>query len=130
MSELKAPDRLLIQVGALLSFLAVAIGAFARHSLEPKLSPESIAIFDIGARYHALHALGVVVVGILVAYGDPKRLRLAGWFLTGGIVIFAGSLYTLALTGMRLLGALAPVGGLSLMIGWVLVAYGFAAKKS
>jgi uncharacterized membrane protein YgdD (TMEM256/DUF423 family) len=118
-------DRTLVRIGALLSFLAVALGAFAKHTLEKSLSPHSLEIFDTGARYHALHALGVIVIGFLVAFGDAKRLRLAGWLLIVGIAIFSGSLYALALTGQKMLGALAPLGGLSLMAGWVTLSLGF-----
>ena len=122
-------DRTLVRIGALLSFLAVAIGAFARHTLEPKLSAHAIEVFDIGARYHALHAIGVVLVGLLASFGEPKRLRIAGWLLVIGVLVFSGSLYAFALTENKGFGALAPIGGLSLMAGWIVVAFGFPATK-
>jgi uncharacterized membrane protein YgdD (TMEM256/DUF423 family) len=122
-------DRTLVRIGALLSFLAVALGAFGKHALETRLDAHSMEIFETGARYHGLHALGVVAIGILCAFGDAARLRVAGWLLVAGVAIFSGSLYAIALTGVRAFGAVAPIGGLCLMAGWVVAAFGLNSPK-
>ena len=105
-----------ISSGAVGMFLAVALGAFAAHGLKARLSPEMLTIWETGVRYHVYHALALLALG---ASRGPDR---AGWCFLGGIVIFSGSLYLLALTGERRLGAITPIGGLLFLAGWLLFA--------
>jgi uncharacterized membrane protein YgdD (TMEM256/DUF423 family) len=103
-------------IGAGLMFLTVALGAFGAHGLKTRLAPEMLAIFETGVRYQAYHALGLLA---LAALKGPDR---AGWCFLVGIVLFSGSLYALALTGVRWLGAITPIGGVLFLVGWALFA--------
>ncbi|MHB1847065.1 MAG: DUF423 domain-containing protein [Deltaproteobacteria bacterium] len=112
----------MLTLGAILGFVGVAAGAFGAHALRARLTPELLTVFETGARYELYHALALLAVG-LAAARDPSPLwGWAGGFFTAGIVLFSGSLYALALTGTRWLGAITPVGGLCLLAGWALLA--------
>lgn len=106
-------------IGAVLALLAVAAGAFGAHSLKGVLSADLLAVFETAARYQIYHALGMILVGVAGA-GQAKLpwLRRAGMSFLVGMVLFCGSLYAMAFTGVRWLGALTPLGGLAFMIGW------------
>jgi uncharacterized membrane protein YgdD (TMEM256/DUF423 family) len=118
--------RLWLLLGALNGFLSVAAGAFGAHALKARLGPDLLAVFETGARYHMYHALALLAVGLLAAVrpaGVPAGLlNGAGWAFLVGILLFSGSLYALALTGVRGLGAITPLGGLGFLAGWVLLA--------
>jgi uncharacterized membrane protein YgdD (TMEM256/DUF423 family) len=106
--------------GALNGFLAVAAGAFAAHGLRARLGADAMSWFETGARYHAYHALALVAIGLLPASVAPRwALSLAGGGFITGILLFSGSLYVMALTGQRALGAITPVGGLCFLAGWI-----------
>lgn len=109
-------------VGALAAFVAVALGAFGAHALKSRLSPELLVIFETGARYHLVHALAIFAMGEAEAREPARGWAAAGIAFVIGTVIFAGSLYALALTAVRLWGAVTPFGGLALLIGWLLAA--------
>src|SRR3954470_12020770 len=109
----------LIALGALNAFVAVAAGAFGAHGLRERLEPRALEIFETAARYQMYHALAIVLCGALATAGAAK----AGWIFQAGIVIFSGSLYALALTGVKGLGAITPIGGLAFLIGWALLAW-------
>jgi uncharacterized membrane protein YgdD (TMEM256/DUF423 family) len=117
-----------VACGALLAFLAVAGGAFGAHALKQRLTPEELAIYEIGVRYHLAHALALVLVGALSRGG--RRLAAAGWCFTAGIAGFSGSLYALALTGWKGLGAITPLGGVAFLCGWLLLAAKFSFRGS
>lgn len=108
-------------LGAVNAFLAVAAGAFGAHALKTRLPPDLLAVFETGARYHLFHALGLF--GIAWAVDRGVEVNLAGWAVLAGIVLFCGSLYALALTGVRALGAVTPFGGLAFLFGWAVVAW-------
>jgi uncharacterized membrane protein YgdD (TMEM256/DUF423 family) len=116
-------DRLAAALGALNAFLAVAAGAFGAHLLKKRLDPDMLVTFETGARYHMYHALGLFAVAWLLARGAPAA-RPAGWVMLAGIVLFSGSLYALALSGVRGLGAITPLGGLCFLAAWALAAWG------
>ncbi|MCE9666559.1 DUF423 domain-containing protein [Myxococcus stipitatus] len=109
-------------LGAVNAFLAVAAGAFGAHGLKARLSPDLLVIFETGARYHMYHALGLVAVGLFGTLRPSSLLSGAGWAMLVGIVLFSGSLYALALSGVRALGAITPLGGTGFLVGWVLLA--------
>ncbi len=111
-----------VALGAALAGLAVAAGAFGAHALRAQLSTADLATFDTAARYQMYHALALVAVGRLDRNGGDRLLTVAGWAFLAGIVLFSGSLYGLTLTGVRGLGAITPLGGLSFLAGWGLVA--------
>lgn len=101
--------------------LAVAIGAFGAHGLKPHLSAEMIQTYKTGVEYHFYHALGLLLIGVLAVSFPSDLLKWAAIFLAAGIVLFSGSLYVLAVTGIKMLGAITPLGGLSFIAGWVLL---------
>lgn len=110
-------------LGAVLGFLGVAAGAFGAHALKARLAPESLAIFDTGSRYQLVHALALVLVGLRIEQGGGAGLGVASWSFLGGTLLFSGSLYALALTGIRPLGAITPLGGTLFLIGWAALAH-------
>ncbi|MCP3060461.1 Uncharacterized membrane protein YgdD, TMEM256/DUF423 family [Myxococcus fulvus] len=109
-------------LGAVNAFLSVAAGAFGAHGLKSRLSPDLLVIFETGARYHMYHALGLIAVGLLGTLRPAPLLNGAGWAMLVGILLFSGSLYALALSGVRALGAITPLGGLGFLAGWALLA--------
>jgi uncharacterized membrane protein YgdD (TMEM256/DUF423 family) len=119
-----AIEQLFIAIAALLGGTAVAAGAFATHALKAQLSDRLMVIFETGARYQMYHALALVVVALIRSQGlgAPGLLTAAGWAFVVGVAVFSGSLYALALTGQTILGAVAPLGGVALMVGWGCVA--------
>jgi len=116
--------RSFVLFGALNGFIGVALGAFGAHGLEGTLDPELLRVWNKGVDYQQIHALGLVLVGTLLRFESCRRLRLAGWCMLIGILLFSGSLYALALSGLRPLGAVTPFGGVSFLIGWGLLALG------
>ena len=116
--------RLLLQLAALFGGLGVAIGAFGAHALHDTLARAGrLDTFETAVRYQFYHALALLAVGALwAARPELRGLGLTGWLWLGGILIFSGSLYTLCFTGITKLGAVAPVGGLLLLAGWVSLA--------
>ena len=111
--------RALVSAGAILGFLAVALGAFGAHALRVHLTPDRMAIYQTGVQYHLVHALAILVVAQLA---DRLNARAVGWLWVAGVVIFSGSLYALAGTGIRVLGAITPIGGVCFLAGWALLA--------
>jgi len=112
-------------VGAILLALAVIIGAFGAHALQGRLDAYSKGVYETGVMYHFFHALGLLVVSFLPRIGALSQAR-AAWvcaLLLTGVVLFSGSLYALAISGVRLLGAVTPFGGLAFIVAWVLLAY-------
>jgi uncharacterized membrane protein YgdD (TMEM256/DUF423 family) len=122
-------NRVFFSLGALFALLSVAAGAFGAHLLRNQLDVQSLEIFQTAALYQMYHALALLVVGWVAMTGHNKLLSWAGWCFTAGILIFSGSLYGLSLSGVKILGAVAPLGGLSLMAGWgILFIYGLTQK--
>ncbi len=116
-------ERVFIKLGSLMAFLAVLLGAFGAHLLRGRLTGLRLEDYQIGVNYQMVHALGLILIGLCMErLGDSKNVRTAGWLLFTGIVCFSGSLYAFALTGNKMFGALAPIGGLSFMVGWLLLA--------
>ena len=111
-------DRTFLWVGALAGFVGVALGAFGAHGLRTKLSGEMLTVFETGVRYQMYHALAILIVALAAARLDGWLIRAAGWLFTAGIVLFSGSLYALALSGVTVLGAVTPLGGLAFLAGW------------
>ncbi|MGE0872927.1 MAG: DUF423 domain-containing protein [Kofleriaceae bacterium] len=113
----------LIALGAINAAVSVAAGAFGAHGLRERLEPRALEIFETAARYHMYHALGIVLCGVIATFGGPRGASTAGWILQAGIVVFSGSLYALALTGVKGLGAVTPIGGLAFLVGWIWLAW-------
>jgi uncharacterized membrane protein YgdD (TMEM256/DUF423 family) len=115
-------DKTLMFVGALLGGVGVALGAFAAHGLRGRLSPEMLAVFETGVRYHMYHALAILVTAVLMSRIEGRAIVIAGWSFGVGILIFSGSLYALALSGVTILGAITPIGGVAFLVGWISLA--------
>ena len=116
--------KLFIFLGALAGAAGVALGAFGAHALKARLSADMLAVWQTAVQYHFWHALALIAIGILIALALPGSalLRWAGWLMVAGILIFSGSLYALALSGVRSLGAVTPFGGVAWIAAWVLLA--------
>ena len=104
--------------GAVAASIGVGLGAFGAHGLKSRLDPDMLAAFETGVRYQMYHAIAILVTAIAVWHIDGRLVRIAGWLFTSGIVIFSGSLYALALSGISMLGAVTPLGGLAFLAGW------------
>jgi uncharacterized membrane protein YgdD (TMEM256/DUF423 family) len=113
-----------IALGSVFALAAVALGAFGAHALRGRLSPELLAVWQTAVQYHFYHALGLVLVG-LACFNLPNgaALRASGWLMIAGIVLFSGSLYVLALSGEKWLGAVAPAGGTAFLLAWGALAW-------
>jgi uncharacterized membrane protein YgdD (TMEM256/DUF423 family) len=117
--------RLALALGALLAFAAVALGAFGAHALRARLAPDMAAVWQTAVQYHGWHALALVAVGlVLLQRPEATAVAIAGWLFVAGVVLFSGSLYALALTGVRALGAVTPLGGVAFLAGWAAFAWG------
>lgn len=108
---------------ALNGALAIAIGAFAAHGLKARLGPEMLAIFDTGARYHLIHAVALALAALAASHLAPRPAKLAATLFGVGILLFCGSLYLLALTGVRGFGFVTPFGGVAFIAGWLALAW-------
>lgn len=117
--------QLFLVIGSINMALAVALGAFGAHGLQPKLTERMFEIYQTGVQYHMIHAIGILVIAVAAErLGNPSILTWAGWAMFGGIIFFSGSLYILSISGIKVLGAITPIGGMFFIIGWVLLAVG------
>jgi len=116
-------ERFLFTAGSVAALLAVALGAFGAHALRDRLPPDLLAVFETGVRYHFYHALGLLAAAYASARWPEGAAGIAGWLFLAGIVLFSGSLYLLAVTGTRWLGAITPLGGLAFIAGWAALAW-------
>ena len=121
-----------IVIGALSGFFGVVFGAFGAHALKSSLDDKAQAIYHTAVQYHLFHALVLICLGIWagqnLGQGFESYIKLAGWAFTVGILVFSGSLYALAITQLKFLGAITPIGGVSFLIGWI--AFAFMAWKA
>ena len=117
-------DRLFGALGALLALMSVAAGAFGTHALRPRLASDLLAVFETAAKYQMYHALALLLVAVALGKWGGAALVWAGWLFVAGTAVFSGSLYILALTGVRWWGAVTPIGGACFLLGWILVVWG------
>ena len=119
-------------VGAILLGLAVLIGAFGAHALRERLDDYATGIYERAVFYHFVHALGLLAVGIASAahVASESAANLAGWLLLAGTIVFCGSLYALALSGVGKLGAITPLGGFAFVAGWIAFAVALGAART
>lgn len=109
-------------MGAGFAGIGVALGAFGAHGIRATLSPEMLAVYETGVRYQMFHALALLALGLATKRRQGRLLAVAGWLFVAGIVVFSGTLYVLAATGLSWLGMLTPVGGLALILAWACLA--------
>lgn len=110
-----------IRIAAVVMFTGVAAGAFGAHALKHRLDDAMKAVYETGVRYQLFHGLALFIVAWLSTQTSSKAVPAAGWSFVTGIVLFSGSLYALSLTGIRILGAITPLGGLAFLAGWAFV---------
>lgn len=122
-------DRVFFAVGSFLAATAVAAGAFGAHALKDRLAAELLAAFSTGAKYQMFHALALLAVAWAVTRWPEARLEFGGWMLAAGTVVFSGSLMLMAVTGVRWLGAITPIGGLLLIGGWAVLMWRTARHR-
>lgn len=123
-------DRVFFALGAVSGFISVAAGAFGAHALRSRLTPEYLAVFETAARYQMYHALALLAVAWAIPRGSGSTAQWAGWLFVVGTVLFSGSLYALALSGIRWLGAITPLGGVAFLAGWLCLALSWKAPSS
>lgn len=118
----------LIRLGGMAMMFGVVLGAFGAHALKARLTPDVLAIYETGVRYHLVHGLAVFVAAWLAGEDQTRAARLAGILFLVGILLFSGSLYLIALTGVRGFGAITPIGGLAWIAAWAIVALGVRVR--
>ncbi len=122
-------DRFFAITGAIFGFLGVGLGAFGAHALKDKLDPYLLDVFEVGVRYQMYHTLALLFVAWAASRAPGMATQIAGWGFIVGTIIFSGSLYILALTGIRWLGAITPIGGVAFLVGWAALAIAFLKMK-
>lgn len=123
-------NRFFLAAGAVSALLAVAAGAFAAHGLSARLEPKWIEVFKTGAQYQMYHALAMIAVAVVAGLIPGRLVPAAGWCFLGGTLVFSGSLYILAVTQVRWLGAITPIGGVAFLAGWALLAWAAIARST
>jgi uncharacterized membrane protein YgdD (TMEM256/DUF423 family) len=117
-------EKTFLLLASIFGALAVALGAFGAHALESRLSADLLSTYEVGVRYHFYHALALLgVVAVISRWPEASAAVWAGWLFVIGILIFSGSLYILAFTGIRWLGAITPIGGVAFIAGWACLAW-------
>ncbi|MCF6094055.1 DUF423 domain-containing protein [Microaerobacter geothermalis] len=115
--------KLFVILGSLNMFLSVALGAFGAHGLKGKISPDLLAIYQTGVQYQMIHAIALIFIAILSdRLGAISLMNWSGWLFQIGILLFSGSLYALSISGIKVLGAITPFGGVAFLLGWILLA--------
>lgn len=114
--------KLFIILGALNAFIAVALGAFGAHGLEGKIPDKYLEIWKTAVQYQMFHAVGLLVLGLLAGKISSPLINWSGWLMLIGIILFSGSLFVLSVTQIKVLGAITPLGGVSFLVAWVLMA--------
>ena len=115
--------KMFLSIAGTLAALAVLLGAFGAHGLKAELAPEMMAVYQTAVQYHMWHALGLAIIALaLPQWPHLTLLRWAAWLMVLGVVLFSGSLYALALTEIKMLGAITPFGGLAFIIAWIMFA--------
>ena len=122
-------DRIFFVLGALSALVAVGLGAFGAHGLRARLGPEMLSVFETGVRYQMYHALALLGVAWLISRQPSLAATIAGICFLLGTLIFSGCLYALVLSGMKILGAIVPIGGVLLIVGWLALAIAFVSVR-
>jgi uncharacterized membrane protein YgdD (TMEM256/DUF423 family) len=115
--------KLFVLLGSVNAFLSVALGAFGAHYLKQKLTPDKLDVFQTGVHYHMIHAIALILIALFSEkLANSSMVNASGWAIFIGIILFSGSLYALSLTGLKFFGPITPLGGLSFLVGWILLA--------
>jgi uncharacterized membrane protein YgdD (TMEM256/DUF423 family) len=129
---MQSDARRFCQLAAALIAVATLLGALSEHELRARLTPDYFEVMQTALRYQYFHSLGLLGLGLLLDKWPSTSLRVAGWLLLGGVVLFSGSLYLIIAGAPRMIGVLTPIGGLSLIVAWCLTAFALrpAARQS
>ena len=111
----------ILSVAAVSGLLAVALGAFGAHGLKAIISPEMLEVYKTGVQYQFYHAFALLIVGILMNFSQSKALTWSAYLFITGIILFSGSLYLLAISGVKALGMITPFGGITWIAAWLLM---------
>jgi uncharacterized membrane protein YgdD (TMEM256/DUF423 family) len=118
------------KIGAFTAMLAVILGAFGAHLLKDRLSVDTLDVYNTGVQYQMYHAIGILIIAVLIERLPSQKLAIwAARLLLIGIVLFSGSLYALALSGVKVLGAITPLGGIAFIAGWICLALAARAVR-
>lgn len=117
-------SKLFCLLGAFFAATAVSLGAFGAHFLKQKISKEMLDVFEVGVRYQLYHALALFAIAWAITHFAHSYVALSGWFIIAGTIIFSGSLYILSLTSSKGFGFFTPIGGLLIILGWILLLIG------
>ncbi len=120
-------SNIIIGLGAVSAFIAVAAGAFGAHGLKQVLDADMMAVYRTAVDYQMFHSVGLLAIGVLDRVSPRHCHRIAAWTMLVGILVFSGSLYILSIGGIRWLGMITPVGGLALLAAWLVLAVGYLA---
>jgi uncharacterized membrane protein YgdD (TMEM256/DUF423 family) len=124
-------QKTVLLLGAIAGALAVALGAFGAHGLKAiLLETQRTETFELAVRYQFYHTFAILMTGLFMSFFDEKKLKLGAIFFLAGILIFSGSLYALSLTGITILGAITPIGGVAFILGWIFMMLAFNQKKT
>ncbi|PJZ54321.1 DUF423 domain-containing protein [Leptospira adleri] len=123
-------QKTILILSSISGFLGVAIGAFGAHALKPFLSPEMLAIYETGNKYHLIHSIPPLILSLTGYVHTSKSAWLSAILFLFGVLIFSGSLYLLAVTGIKILGAITPIGGICFLLAWALLGLSAIRKKS
>ncbi|WP_058303316.1 DUF423 domain-containing protein [Gorillibacterium timonense] len=116
--------RKFVGIGSMLAFLGVALGAFGSHGLKGQIPDDRLEVYTTGVHYHLIHAIGLILIGLAAErLADKKRVKAAGWLILIGTLLFSGSLYVLAVSGIKILGIITPFGGVAFLAGWCCLAW-------
>ena len=111
------------------AFMGVGLGAIGSHLLKSSVSPELLIVYDVGNRYHTIHSLAIFISALLYNFSPKKEFKISSYLFILGIIIFSGSLYTLAITGIKKFGMITPIGGVFFLMGWCLIVVGCTKSK-
>jgi len=116
--------------GAIFMALGVLLGAFGAHALKNSLSPEMLAVYKTGIEYQFYHSLGLLLIGVIGIRLNSKWIQGSAILLIVGIILFSGSLYILSISGIKIIGAITPIGGISFVAGWICLIIGIQKQKT
>jgi len=116
-------------IGSLFGLTGIALGAFGAHSLKAQISAEMLSVFETGVRYQMYHAFALIVAAWFLDVRQNRRFEVAAWLFVAGVVLFSGSLYVLAISGITSIGIVTPLGGLAFLGGWLSLVLGFLKKE-
>ncbi len=128
-SDFQSQQKIFFSWAAFFGFSAVIMGAFAAHALDHELAPDLMEVFQTAVRYQLFHTMALAITALMNERSVQSWTTAAGWFFIAGIFLFSGSLYALALSGVRIWGVITPLGGFCFLTGWMILFFGNRKKS-